>query len=113
MPLPAMSGAEPCTASKIAAFVADIRARRRAEAADQPGHQVGQDVAEQVGRDDHVELPRVQHQLHGAGVDDAVVHRNPALVFLRDLACRFQEHAGQRLQHVGLVDDRSPSCGRA
>ena len=40
MPLPAMSGAEPCTASKIAASCADIGARRHAEAADQPGNLV-------------------------------------------------------------------------
>ena len=30
---------------------------------------------------------------------------DPALVFLGDLAAGLQEHAGQRLQHVGLVDD--------
>ena len=106
MPLPAMSGAEPCTASKIAASFADVRARRHAEPAHQPGDQVGQDVAEEVGGDDHVELPRVEHELHRAGVDDPVVACDPALVLLRHLARGLEEEAGQRLQHVGLVDDR-------
>ena len=43
---------------------ADVRARRQAQAADQAGAQVGDDVAEQVGGDDDVELLRLHHQLH-------------------------------------------------
>ena len=59
-------------------LLADIGARRHAETADQAGDLVGQDIAEQIGGDDHVELPRIQHELHGAGIDDAIVHRDPA-----------------------------------
>ena len=38
-------------------------------------------------------------------IDDAIVHLDPALVFLRDLAADLEKHAGQRLQYVGLVHD--------
>ena len=76
---------------------------RRAEAADQAGDQIREDVAEQVGGDDDVELPGVQHQLHRAGIDDAVIAFDPAFIFLGDLLAGFQENAGQCLQHVGLV----------
>ena len=54
----------------------------------------------------HVELPRVEHQLHRARIDDAVVDGNASFVGLRDVARGLEEDAGQRLQHVGLVHDR-------
>ena len=73
MPLPAMSGAVPCTASKIAPLIADVRARREPEPADEPGDLIGQNVAEQVRRDDHVEPLRVQHEVHRHRVDDALL----------------------------------------
>ena len=106
MPLPAMSGAEPCTASKIAASAPMLRAGRQAQPADQSRHLVGQDVAEQVGRDEDIELPRIEHELHRTGVDDAVVDFDLAFVLLRDVARRLQEQAGQR------PSSRSP-CGRS
>ena len=69
-PLPAMSGAVPCTASKIAPLDADVRARREPEPADEPGDLIGQDVAEQVRRDDDVEPLGMQHEVHRHRVDD-------------------------------------------
>ncbi len=86
---------------------ADVRARRHAQAPHQPGYQVGQDVAEQVGRDQHVELPRVEHQLHRAGIDDDRVQLELALVLaLVQVQAGLQEDAGQRLHDVRLVHDR-------
>ncbi|MNG34541.1 hypothetical protein D3C84_1210490 [compost metagenome] len=61
---------------------ADVGAGRHAQAADQAGHEVREDVAEQVGGHQHVELPGVEHQLHGAGVDDHGVELELALVLL-------------------------------
>ena len=86
-------------------LLADIGAGRHAEAADQARHLVGQNIAEEIGGHDHIELPRVHHELHGAGIDDTIVHRDPAFIFLGDVAANFEENAGQRLQHVGLVND--------
>ena len=84
---------------------ADIGAGREAEPADQAGDLVGEDVAEEVGRDQHVELPGVEHELHRAGIDDAVVAVDAALISPRRSSAGLEEEAGQRLQHVGLVDD--------
>src|SRR6266545_4069356 len=50
MPLPAMSGAP-----------------------DEARDLVGENVAEEIGRHDDVELPWIEHELHRAGVDDALV----------------------------------------
>src|SRR5690606_36852534 len=54
-------------------LLADVGARGDAETAGEAGHQVGEDVAEQVGGHQHVERLGVAHQLHGGGVDDDVV----------------------------------------
>ena len=56
--------------------VADVGARREAEAADQAAGEIGDDVAEQVFHDHHVERIRIHHELHAGGVDDAVVERD-------------------------------------
>ncbi len=61
---------------------ADVRPRRHAEAAHQAGDQVREDVAEQVGGHQHVELPGIEHELHRAGIDDDRVERESALVLL-------------------------------
>ena len=83
---------------------ADVGTRCEAQPADQAGDKVGEDVTEQVGGHDDVELPRVEHELHGAGVHDAVVHHHAALVFGCHLAADVEENACQRLEDVGFVD---------
>ena len=61
MPWPAMSGAEPCTGSnsdgKFALRI-DVAGRRDADGAGAGRAEIGQDVAEQVRGDDHVEPVR-------------------------------------------------------
>src|SRR5205823_11128717 len=47
----------------------DASRGRDAHAPDQLGGEVGEDVAEEVARDDDLELRGVAHQLHGGGVD--------------------------------------------
>ena len=102
---PAMSGALPCTASKMAAVV-PMLAPGAAEPADQARHLVAQDVAEHVGRHHDVELLGAHHQLHGRVVDDHVGRLHPSLVLPRDAASHFQEEPAHHLEDVRLVDDR-------
>ena len=76
MPLPAMSGAEPCTGSNIDGLVpldVDVAAGRQPDAAGDRGGEVGEDVAEQVVGDDDVEALRLGHQEHRRRVDVQVV----------------------------------------
>ena len=71
--LPAMSGALPCTASKTAALLADVGARGHAQAADEAGAEVGDDVAVEVLEQQDVEARGVEHELHAGVVDDHLV----------------------------------------
>ena len=67
---PAICGALPWTASKHRAPVADVGAAGEPDAAADLRRHVAEDVAVQVGRDDHVEaLGLVGHE-GGADVDD-------------------------------------------
>ena len=66
-PLPAMSGALPCTASNTAARSRQYsRTRDDAEASDQSGAEIAQDVAVEILGDDDVELVRRADHLHHA-----------------------------------------------
>jgi hypothetical protein len=68
--------------------LADVRARCDPQTTDEPCRQVAQDVAEQVGRDDHVEAARVACELHRAVVDDHVAESDVRILgryFLADL----------------------------
>src|ERR1700733_13925293 len=85
---------------------ANIGTRRHSQAAHQARDQVGQNVAEQIGGHQHVELPWVQHQLHRAGIYDDRVEDEPALVLsFVEFQSRLQKDAGQHLHDVGLVHD--------
>src|SRR5579862_346037 len=86
--------------------LADVARGRHSQATHEAGVEVREDVAEEVRRHDHVELVRVHHELHGAGVDDALVAIDPAHVLLRDVAARLEEEARERLQHIRLVHER-------
>ena len=79
-PLPAMSGAEPCTGSysawRFLRFRIDLAERGRRQHAERAGEHrgdVGEHVAEQIVGDDHVELLRIAHELHAAGVGQHVL----------------------------------------
>ena len=85
---------------------ADVGAGGHSQAAHQARDQVGEDVAEQVGGHQHVELPRVQHQLHGAGIDDDGVQDETALVLaFVEFLSRLEKDSGQGLHDIGLVHD--------
>ena len=57
------------------------------------GGEIGEDVAEQVRGHDHVVLPRIEDELHRAGIHDPVVPRHLALVFPRHFAGDLEKHA--------------------
>ena len=69
---PLYLGAEPCVASKTADVGADVAARRDAEAADEPGGQVADDVAVEIRQHEHVELLRALHEPHADRVDQVL-----------------------------------------
>ena len=105
MPWPAMSGAEPWTASEDGGALAEVGAGRDTEAADEAGDEIGQDVAEQVHGDDDVEALGHEHQLHAGGIDDDVIALDVGEL-LGDLFADLQKQAIRHLEDVGLVDDR-------
>src|SRR5476649_1749340 len=87
----------------VHAFVVGVQGRRRQHADGTGEHRglVGQDVAEQVVGNDHVELLRCAHQLHG-GVVDVHVAQFDFRVILGHLLDHFTPQLAGR-QHVGLV----------
>ena len=63
--------------------VADVGRRRHAHAADETRGEIGQDVAEHVLGDQHVEIPRPAHQRGAGRVDVGVVRRRAGLQLRR------------------------------
>src|ERR1700678_806993 len=57
----------------------NVSAGRHAEAALQPGGEVGDDVAEHVIGDHHIEWPRIAHHLHAERIDIHVLRRDPRM----------------------------------
>jgi uncharacterized protein (DUF2062 family) len=51
------------------------------------GHFIRENIAEKVGREDHIELPRIQHELHGTGINDALFQLYSATI--RPIAFRY------------------------
>ena len=82
----------------------DVGARRDAEAADQPGRQVADDVAVEVRQDQDVVELGLLDELHAHVVDDAVLELDPALVLGRDRPAALEEEPVGQLHDVGLVD---------
>src|SRR5690606_2994359 len=87
----------------------DVGARRYAQATGQTGHEVGEDVAEEVGGHQDVEAARVTDQAHRGRVYDDVVRLDVRVLLPGDGHHRLEEETGGQRQHVGLVDDGDPA----
>ena len=97
--LSAYFGAVPCVASKHAEAVADIRAGRHAEPADLRGAGVGEVVAVQIGRGEHLIFVRARQDLLEDGIGDAVVDQD----LLLPLAAAVRRVDGiEHLLHFGV-----------
>ena len=82
----------------------DVRARRHAQAADQAGRQIAQDVAVQVRQHEHVVQLGLLHQLHAHVVDDAVLELDVGDIPWPPLRADFEQQPVGVLHDVGLVD---------
>ena len=98
--------------------VADVGGGRHAHAADQPGGEVGEDVAEHVLGDQHVEVPRPAHQRRRAGIDIDVIGGD--IRMLRGALVEDLPEEREGAEDVGLVDAvqhararRAPCAARA
>ena len=80
IPFPAMSGAEPWTGSKSRRAVAEAGGGRDPEAACNVGGDVGEDVAEGVLRQEHVEPGRPLDEREACGVDEHVLELDVGVV---------------------------------
>ena len=87
-----------------AGHFADGSRRHHADGTAEDGRFVAEDVAEEVARDDDVELFRIEGQLHGAVIDVEMIQVDIGIV-LGDVDDRAAPQAG-RSQDVGLVDGR-------
>jgi hypothetical protein len=81
---------------------ADVGPGDDAEAADQAGAEVGQDVAVEVLGDDDVEPVRVAHHVHGGGVDDDLLELDGGVAG-GHAAGAVEHQAVGHLHDVGLV----------
>ena len=105
MPLPAMSGAEPCTASKIAASVPMLAPGARPRPPTRPAHRSEMMSPNRLVVTMMSNCSGLHHQLHAAVVDDHLVALDVGIL-RRDFARDLQEQARGRLQDVGLVHHR-------
>jgi hypothetical protein len=89
--------------------VADVRARHQAEPAHQARAHVGDDVAEEVLEEEHVERLRVARELERHVVDLEIVDLDER-VRLGDLAHHVAEQPVGEAHHRGLVRERDPAA---
>ena len=82
--------------------VAQVGAGAHAQAADEPGGKVAEDVAEQVGGDDHLEVLGPKHHAHGHRVHQGLFVGDPGELLGRPTA-GLQEHGVGLFEHVDLV----------
>jgi hypothetical protein len=83
--------------------LADVRARRDAEAAGETRDEVAHDVAVQVREHEDVVELGLLHELHAHVVDDAILERD-LRILLGHLAAHAEEQAVGELHDVRLVD---------
>ena len=68
----------------------DVARGRQSDAAADRGREIGEDVAEEVVRDDDVESSRIRDQEDGGGVDVQVVDRDLRMLGRDRVDVRFQ-----------------------
>ncbi len=83
----------------------DVSAGRQSNATAYRGGQVGDDVAEQVVGDDHVEAAGIGDQMDGGGVDVLIGHLDAGILLTHLLHGPRPQRPGER-QHVRLVHQR-------
>ena len=111
-PRPAMSGAEPCTGSKMPGpAVAEARRRREAEAAGHRGGEVGEDVAEHVLGDERRRTARARARAASPRCRRACARRSTSGYSGASLVDDAPPQP-RRLEHVRLVDRREPAAAR-
>ncbi len=85
---------------------AEIGRADHAEAADQPGAQIRDDVAVEVRHHQHVELLRVHHQVHARRVDDLLVVLDVRIARAPPARTLSRNSPSLELHDVGLVNRR-------
>ena len=85
----------------------DVARGRQADAAADRAGQVGEDVAEEVVRDDDIESSRIRDEEDRRGVDVQVVDRDVGILGRDRVDRALPERPGED-EHVGLVHEREP-----
>ena len=98
--------------ARVAPAHVEVAAGRQADAAGDRGGEVGEDVAEQVVGDDHVEPAGVGHHVDRGRVDVLVGDRD-VRVLQRHLLDQPRPQRARVGQHVGLVHQREVLAGAA
>ena len=88
---------------KHGGFVADVGAADDAEAADQAGGEIAHHVAVKIGQQQHVELLRIQNNLHASVIDDEFFVLDFGIL-RGDVTDALEKEAVRELHDVGFVD---------